>query len=141
MRKKRKTVLWASLAVLAVLVVGVAVWGKQYYEDRYVGSDYYTVVPAGFDMSPVPLLNKDGKEAATGVNYELTAYNAQGEARPVSFTVYDPESGFSRGEIQPQPGTYLRVSASKQLVVGWGVVDASEIPAEVLAMINAGSGL
>jgi len=136
---KKKPLLFAALALLAVVVVAGGVWGKQYYDDRYVGSDYYTMVPQDFDMTPVDIHNKDGQVAAYGIVYNLVAYNEQGEAKAVSITVYNPDSGFARGEIQPKPGTYLRVNASKTLVVGWGVIDKSDVPPAALKMIESNS--
>jgi len=136
---KKKAFLIAGLALVAVVVVAGAIWGKHYYDDRYVGSDYYTMVPKDFDMTPIDIRNQDGKVAASGVVYELIAYNEQGETKAVSITVYDPDSGFARGEVQPLPGTYLWVNASKTLVVAWGPIDKSDVPAAALKMIESNS--
>jgi len=110
---KMKPVIWIVIVVVVALVAVVVVLGKQYYEARYVGVDYYAMVPLDYDMTSIPVRNMEGKEIGTGIDYDLTAYNEQGEPRVVSFTVYDPDISISRGEIQPQPGTYLWISASR----------------------------
>ena len=133
---KKKTLLGIVLAVGAVLLIAVAVWGKQYYTDRYVGADYYAMVPLDYDMTPVPVKTMDGKEIGTAIAYKLTAYNEQGEAKSVEFRVNDPDGSISRGEVPPQPGTFLLVKASKQLVVGWSVIAESEMPAKALEGIR-----
>jgi uncharacterized protein (TIGR01655 family) len=124
------------LALGAVLLVAVAVWGRQYYIDRYVGADYYAMVPLDYDMTPVPVKTMDGKEIGTAIAYKLTTYNEQGEAKAVEFRVNDPDSDISRGEEQPQPGTFLLVKASKQLVVGWSAIAESEVPEKALSLLR-----
>lgn len=132
MQKKKKTVVWIVVAVLVVAVVGGAVWAKQYYQDRYVGSDYYTVVPMNFDLTPETLYDRNGKAMEMGKNFTLMAYDDQGQPRQVDFTVKGDEPS-----DYPQPGTYLKVSASKQIVVGWDVIDESSVPAKALEQIKA----
>ena len=135
---KKKPIFWIVLVVVSALIVAGAVLGKQYYGNRYVGTDYYTMVPLDYNMLSVAIKNMDGKEIGTGIKYKLTAYNEQGEAKEVSFTVYDPDSNISRGEKQPQPGTYLRINASKQIVLKWNITEESNIPETVLEMIKSG---
>jgi len=131
----KKPVFWVIMAAVIALFAAAAL-GRQYYGARYVGTDYYAMVPPDYDMTPVAILNRDGRDTGeTGIRYSLTAYGMQGEAKSVSFTVYSPESGFSRGEVQPQPGTYLWISASRQLVVKWGATDESDIPEKAMKMI------
>ena len=135
---KKKPVLWTILIVFVVVIALVAVWGKQYYDNRYVGTDYYSMVPLDYDMTSVSMRDQSGKEiGAKGIDYQLTAYNEKGEAREISIIVYDPDSGYSRGEIQPQPGTYLWISASKQLVVRWGVIEEGDVPKTALEKIKS----
>jgi uncharacterized protein (TIGR01655 family) len=124
---KKKTLLGIALAVGAVLLIAVAVWGRQYYTDRYVGSDYYAMVPLGYDVTPEALMDSNGNAVDTGKRYELTAYDAQGEAKEVRFTVRGGDA-----DQMPQPGTFLLVKASKQLVVGWSVIEESEVPEKAL---------
>ena len=137
MRRFKKILPWAVVAVAAVMVAGLAIVAKNYYEDRYVGTDHYAIVPRDYDMSPQPVYSRDGVQVGTGVEYKLTAFDSAGRPQVVSFTVFDPGSPISRGEQQPQPGTYLQISASNQLVVSWRVVTTAEIPAQALAAIRA----
>ena len=131
----KKPIFWIILAFVAVLIISIAIFGKRYYDNRYVGTDYYTMVPLDYDMTPVAVKNMDGKEIGTGIKYILTAYNEQGEAKTIKFTVYDPDSDISFGEKQPQPGTYLFVSASKQIVLYWRVTEETNIPKMALEKI------
>ena len=126
---KKKSRLWIVLIAVAAVIVAAAVFGKQYYDNRYVGKDYYTVVPADYDVTPGPIYGMSGEEEATGVNYKLTAYDENGESKIVEFSVTG-DSG------APQPGTYLKINASKQLVVGWGETEESSIPAGALEKIK-----
>jgi len=132
----KKPIFWVTLISVAVVLIAISVFGKQYYDSRYVGTDYYTMVPLDFDMTPKQAQSSSGEDMGNALQYDLTAYNNTGEAKQVSFTVYDVESGFNRGEKQPQPGSYLRVSASKQLVVGWQEIEENAVPKNVLEMIN-----
>jgi len=125
---RRKPIFWVAVAAAAALVLAVAVWGKQYYENRYVGSDYYVMVPMDYDMEAKPILSMNGAEVGRGVKYALTAYGEGGEPKAISFTVHDPDSPGARGERQPQPGEYLRVSASRQIVLRWEVIGPWAVP-------------
>jgi len=126
----KKPVLWIVILLAAALIIAVAVWGKQYYENRYVGSDYYAMVPHDFDATPEMMYSDSGAEVGLGKTIELTAYSPLGEARTISIIVrLDRES-------IPKPGAYLYISASKQLVVRWRVTDEGSIPEGALNMIK-----
>jgi len=133
---KKKPVLITILIAVTVLIVMLAVWGKQYYEDRYVGLDYYTMIPLDYDMSSETIHDMSGNEMGTGINYKLTAYDKQGESKEVEFTVDDPDSEYSLGETQPQPGEFLLVSASKQIVLRWSKIGKDSIPKNILEIIE-----
>ena len=127
----RKPAFWIAMVVMAGLFVTLAIWGKQYYQDRYVGSDYYTMVPYDYDLTPVMRHTMKGDEAGLGLVMVLTAYNEQGESKTVRISLYgDTPDAF------PHHGTYLWVSASKTLVVNWKGIDQSDVPATVLEMIS-----
>jgi len=137
---KKRPVLRTILIVMTVLVVAGVVlgvtWGKRYYEDRYAGTDYYAMIPLDFAMTEVPMRNMEGKEVGTGIEYTLTAYNEEGEAKSVWFDVITPDTDISRGEIPPRPGEFLRIKASKTLVNGWSLINESDVPAKALAKIK-----
>lgn len=128
---KKKPILWIIVAVVIAVVIGAAIWGRDYYMDRYVGSDYYTRVPLDHDMTPQPIYDMKGEPVGEeGVPLKLMACNENGESRLVEFTVrldVDP---------LPEPGTYLRVAASEQIVVDWGMIEESDVPAAALQQIN-----
>jgi uncharacterized protein (TIGR01655 family) len=134
----KKIVLIVVGIVLVACVVAVAVLGRQYYNDRYVGSDYYTMIPLDYAMTPEMKYDMDGKEMGLSMEYRLTAYNERGEAKEVEFSVMEEGSGWATAGPYPQPGTYLYIKASKQLVNGWDTIERGEIPAAVLDLIEAG---
>ena len=128
--KKNKLIKWILIPLALVLIAAAALWGRGYYIDRYVGTDYYTMIPLDYDITPKTLYSMDGKNVGTGVKYDLTAYNEKGESRTVEFTIREDS-----GKIQP-PGTYLLVSASKQIVVNWNTAEAGKIPENALKKIE-----
>jgi uncharacterized protein (TIGR01655 family) len=128
---KKKMGLWIVLGIVVVLVIAGAVWGKGYYESRYVGTDYYAAIPVSFDATPEMQYGDYGNEMGLGKEYVLTAYNEQGEAKAVTFAV------FTENDALPQPGEYLRISASEQVVTGWNVIDKSDVPSAALTKIEA----
>lgn len=119
------------LPLLLVLGIAATVWGRNYYQARYVGSDYWAQVPADQNMTLVQQRNSAG-EPVPGyqVRYRLTAFNEAGDQRTLEFD--------SRGDdvsAMPQPGDFVWISASKQLVVRQRVVPQSEVAANVLNLI------
>ena len=130
---KNKRTLFIVLIIVAILVVLVAVWGKNYYDDRYVGEDYYTVIPESYDILPKEIYDMSGDEViGMGIEYTLTAYNENGESKTVKFTVFEDK------EDIPEPGDYLKVSASNQIVLKWDFVEQANIPKGALESINNG---
>ncbi|MDR2357470.1 MAG: YxeA family protein [Oscillospiraceae bacterium] len=130
MNLNKKTAFWIGLGVAAVAVAAGVVWGKNYYESRYVGKDYYAVVPADFDAAPEMQYGDDGKEMGPGKEYALTAYDEAGESKDVLFTV------FSENGALPQPGEYLKIRASERIVVGWSAVGRGDVPRGALAKLD-----
>ena len=128
---RKKSLLWLVLAVVAVAVVAGTIWGKNYYEARYVGTDYYAMVPLDFDITPEPLYDMHGVELETGKPYKLTAYNEKGEAKEVSFDIRGEDSA-----KYPQPGAFLLIKASDQIVLGQSVISESSVPDVALTKIK-----
>ena len=125
----KKKSIWI-LPLVVVLVAG-AFWTKGYYNDRYVVSDYYyTQIPEDEMNEDSWLLDSDGAKQVKGQEYELVAYNAQGEEREVYFT----KTGSA--EDYYAPGTYIQVSTSKTLVAGVAVVNEEDVPPAALEQID-----
>ena len=127
----KKPIFWILVILAVALTATVVVWSKQYYEDRYISSDYYAMVPVDFDVTPEAMYSMSGEEIGLGKKYRLTAYNEQGEAKTVEFSVPGEDS-----TKYPQPGTYLYIAASKQLVTYWDVTSESDIPEKALSEIT-----
>jgi len=126
--KKRKIGRWIVLAVLAVALIVVILFFKQYYDSRYVLDDYYyTVVPLDYDITPYR--DKQGDRVT---EYILECFNADGEAKELNFSVLIDAHN---SDLYP-PGTYLRVSVSKQLVIGRRALDETSVPEKALEMIR-----
>ena len=123
---KKRTALVSLIVVVALLVAG-AVWAKKYYDARYVGHDYYTVVPLDEPVAVNDLYDREGKVVGSGYSYDLVGYDAAGQRRTLSF-----EEHADTLEGLYAPGTYLRVNASSQIVLGVAVVDKAQIPPEIL---------
>jgi uncharacterized protein (TIGR01655 family) len=136
MKARKKTKMVVILIAVAVLIIALAIVGRQYYQDRYVSSDYYTMVPLDYDVTPEPKYSDNGELMGQGKEYVLTVYSTDGESREVSFNVYAPGSGLASERELPKPGEYLLVKASKTIVTNWNVVDKSQVPDEILAKIG-----
>ena len=117
------------LAAVIILTIPVALFAKRYYDNRYVLDDYfYTVVPLDYDLTPAT--DKGGR--FTG--YTLACFNAGGEERELSFQVLIDAH---KSDLYP-PGTFIRVSVSKQLVIGRRAVDEGDVPEKAHSMIRSG---
>ena len=124
---KKKIVILAAI----LLVVAGAFCAKAYYNDRYVASDcYYTQVPEDEVNEDSWLVDGDGAKQAEGKSYELMGYNEQGEQREVYFT----KSGSAQDYYAP--GTYIKVSMSKTIVLGVEVVGEQSVPQLALEKIQ-----
>ena len=129
----KKIVLWLIAGLAVVLIVAAALWLKQYYDQRYALEDYYyTVVPLDCDFTPVYALDSDGKIMGLKATYNLTGYSADGKARDLEFNV-----SLDMQDLYP-PGTYIKVSASKQWVTDKRALDEADVPATALEKIKQG---
>lgn len=125
----KKKSIWI-FPLVVIFAVGTF-WAKGYYNDRYVVSDYYyTRIPEDEGNADSWLLDADGAKQVKGKQYELVAYNAQGDEREVYFT----KTGSA--EDYYAPGTYIQVSTSKTLVAGVAVVDEGDVPSAALTQID-----
>lgn len=129
----KKRSVYALVGVIILFVVALGAWkGWSYYQDRYVGTTYYAVVPADSEVTLDNLVDASGKVAGKGHEYNLKAVNEKGETKDISFTV----PADSLDELY-QPGTYLKVNASKQLVVKQSPITEEEVPVAVLPLLQS----
>lgn len=125
---------WLPLLLVAGIAAGV--WGHNYYNARYVGHDFWAQVPATQDVTPVERFSDSGEATGMyGVDYVLTAFNEAGDQRTLDFVSYGENSA-----DMPQPGAFVWLSASDQIVVRQHVVPESEVPAAVREMIASHAG-
>jgi uncharacterized protein YxeA len=133
---KRKTKRWIIIGIVVVIAAAGIFAAKRYYDDRYVGTPYYTMVPTDYNVTPEDIYSDSNELIDPGVTFELVAYNAAGESKTVTFTVFAPEDPTTAREPMPKPGDYLVISASATIVVGWEFTTQSEIPQAALARIS-----
>ena len=122
---------WIILVVVVAALVAVGWWGKRYYENRYVSSNYYAVIPQGWDVSPRMETLPNGKQQPGRREYKVQAYDATGLPRELFFTVAPETSKY------PKPGDYVLVRASKQIATGWNLVSERQIPQAALHKIKS----
>lgn len=120
------------LLVFVVLVVGAAIWGKNYYNDRYVLDEYvYAQVPNDSNASKDEWLYDDsGKKTQKGKEYKLKGYNKEGKERDVEFSIP------GTAEYYYKPGTIIKVSMSKTIVIGQQSVTEKNVPEKALQQLK-----
>ncbi len=117
------------LGLIGLVALGV-IKGKEYYENRYVGTSYYAMVPADESTEVEPIYDDSGDEMGKGRNYALKSYNGK-EERILEFTVYK-----DKPEELLQPGTFMKIEASKQIVTGEKIITREEVPENILKIIE-----
>ncbi|MCL2860182.1 MAG: YxeA family protein [Oscillospiraceae bacterium] len=123
-----------GLIILGVIILVVLVIiFKQYYDNTYVGSYYYVQVPSNQDTTIEEWNDASkGTVMVKGKQYQFTAYNENGEARVVEFSIRNVENEASL----LQPNTYLKVNASKNRVIGWQIVQRQDVPEAALKYVE-----
>lgn len=130
--RKSRRVRYLVLLMVAALGISAAAWGRSYYDHRYVGADYWAQISASQDTTPIEFLTNHGEPAGDyGVRYEVVAFNEAGEQRAL-----DWEHQGTTPDQLPQPGDFVKLSASAELVRDQQVVAESEIPTDVLKLIR-----
>lgn len=118
------------IVIIALVAVGV-VKGKNYYDNRYVGTYYYALVPENQSTEVDDILDSDGKPITKGKDYALKSYDEK-EERVLEFDVIG-----NKPEDLLQPGTFLKIEASKTLVLGEKIINRDEVPKNILKKIEA----
>ncbi|EHI70711.1 DUF1093 domain-containing protein [Streptococcus ictaluri] len=129
----KKTIFFFTM----IAAIGLAVWGKQYYTDRYVVDDYYyTQIPLDSDNSKDSYLkDKDGKDIKDlpGKVYPLKAFNKEGKEKELEITFRGTKKDY------PAPGSYVEVEHSKTIIVGERIISQEKVPQKALQAIKAQS--
>lgn len=127
----KKPAFWIVAILVAALFYAAVSWLKYYYFERYALEDYYyTVVPLEYDYTPEKALDSDGNVMGLKAIYRLTCYNADGKARELEFS-----TALDMHELYP-PGTYVKVSASKQGATAKFALDETDVPEKALKKIK-----
>jgi len=135
MLNKRKPVFKIIMILTVLLTVGLlatgVLWFKQYYDYRYALEDYYyTVVPLDYDYTPARAYDSEDNYVGLEKEYNLVCYNADGKKRELEFKVF-----LDVQDLYP-PGTYVRVSASKQWTIGKSALAESDVPEKALEKVK-----
>ena len=118
-------------AFFLVLSLAAGVLGWNYYQETYVGTTYYTIIPEGLEKQDIKAM--DGQIMGQGYIYKLTAINDAGQEKEVEFHVFT-DGDYRQGDGYPA-GTYLKVTASKKRVISQVIVVKDQVPANVLALL------
>jgi len=128
-------VLKIGLIIAGIIIVGIfTVIFKQYYDNTYVGIDYYLQVPSNQDTTIDEW--QSSNYAIRGKQYKFTAYNENGEEKIVEFNITDDSKAIESEEQLLQPNTYIKVNASKNRVITWEIIQEQDIPKTILNVIK-----
>lgn len=121
------------IAAVVVVLLGFGIFqAKSYYDDRYVkDSDYYIYVPENQSIEIEDIVNDSGKVVDKGKSYSFVGMNKDGDKRTLKFS-YNTEDVTKL----LQPNTYVKVSASKTIVLGQAVISEADVPSEILSKIK-----
>lgn len=116
--------------VIIALIAVVAVKGKEYYENRYTGTYYYTMIPMDEPMELEDMKDDKGEVVGLGKKYKLKSYDEKSE-RLLEFSVNteDKDKLF-------KPGTFLKIKASNEIVLGEEIISRDEVPEGILEKIE-----
>jgi len=120
-----------GLGLLLVLWGGFVV--NSYYQDVYVGQDYYVKVP--LDQARTLEKWKSGKYTITGRRYEFVGVNKEGQERVLNISITDDNGSVSESDLL-QGGQYLVVSASNKRVINYRVIDQDQVPQGILEILG-----
>ncbi|MDR2492076.1 MAG: YxeA family protein [Coriobacteriales bacterium] len=130
-RSGKKPLVFILIGVIIVLLVAGAIWLKGYYDERYaLDENYYTVVPLDYKISTYDALDSEGNVRGLKSTYLLTGYSADGIKKELEFDVL-----VDMHELYP-PGTFIKVSVSKQGVIGKEALAESDVPATARAKLS-----
>lgn len=130
--KRNRSAIWTIVIIIAaVILVGVAFAGKNYYDSRYTGSIYYAQVPEGAHIEVQDIMDAQGKPQDKGYEYHLVGYDEEGNSLDLDFTVL----GNNVDDLYA-PGTYVRAEANAKIVVFQEPVPKDQVPASVLQLLS-----
>ena len=120
-----------ALAIIAISFVSIR--AKEYYDETYVGADYYMRVPSDQDTTIEEW--RSGNYDIKGRKYEFTAYNEKGEPKVVKFSITDDAEKITSEDQLLQPNAYIKVNASQKRVISWSIVEEKDVPKSALKFV------
>lgn len=126
--KKGLIIIGIVLALVFVVIF------KIYYDNTYVGIDYYLQVPSNQDTTIDEW--ESGSYTIRGKKYKFTAYNENDESKTVEFSITDDRKDLKESDLL-QPNTYIKVNASKNRVLQWSIVQEKDISEKILKKIKS----
>jgi len=135
MKKPKFIILGVVGAILLVIVV---IAFKTYYDDYYVWSDYYAMIPLDYKIAPEEIYDK-GEYVGLRQKYTIIAYNEKGESKEIRIYAWDTSGAKTQREDDTgiiEPGTYIYVNSARKIVINWNVVEKSEIPNQILEYVK-----
>lgn len=109
-----------------VLLIFISYKGYIYYQDRYVGTTYYTKTSAT-PAKIQDLLDSQGKKVDTGYSYSLIGVNEKGEKKKIEFEITTPAY---------PPNTYLEIRSSKKIVLKQATISEKNIPKSIKKIVD-----
>lgn len=117
-----------GLGVLVVIFLAMGMYaiksGSDYYNNRYIGSDYYGKISLNQNVEYQDVYDDRGKRMDRAIDYTVMVYNEKGEKRIAQFSRYE-------GQTIYEPGSYIKVNLSKQIVLKQEGIDFDAIPIAV----------
>lgn len=116
------------LIIVLAIVIPTTIFAKQYYDVRYaLEGTYYTVIPLDYDLTP-----QRDKFDNRYTSYTLPCYDADGRVRVLEFRINVDANPV---HLYP-PGTFVRVDASRSIVLEQLACDVSDVPQGALQKIK-----
>lgn len=120
-------------AVLIVIIGFGAIQAKTYYDSRYVkDADYFVYIPMDQSTEIEDVLDDSGNVVDKGRSYSFVGLNEKGESRKLEFSYTTKDTSKLL-----QPDTYLKVSASKTIVLGQTIISKNEVPESIVEKLNS----
>ena len=121
-----KFIKWFLAAVVLTALIIVGATSFNYYQDTYVGKDYFTKITQSVD--PKEEVADDGTKIGEIYEYSVTGYSADNDKCDLIIPW--------RGENKIPKGAWVKVNASKKRVISEEIVNAKDVPKNVKSQFD-----